>query len=835
VTAKHRASSVLPAGIETILAKGPIAIMVIDSEGVIRSLTGSARRVLDCEEQDLIGKHWRTIWTKASAEQNEEIWAQIQRGSGPDHGLTEIRATSGDTRICEWWTSEQRHTAGRLDSLSIAFLDVTDRVRAEREREQALEDFRIQTDALSALTEVTANAVSTLDLPVLLETLIQRVVRIMKANSGFLLLSMNSHMQVQAVAGADAKWVGFTYPASEFATGRAVRTGGTVIWNADQSSEPPSPFVEGAGIRTFVAVPLKRNSQVIGILHVDWTEHRLLLKRELHMLEITAERATAAILNARLYQASQRREQIHGFMADLRGLETRQAVFLRTVEALNEIFRPSLGGVFLLNGEDLVLAEGSNWPAASGQFTLSINEGSAPAFAIRQRATVVSPDYRQEKRFEPNQRMMNEFGVRSAIAVPCIHGEKCFGAIAFAFSAVRYFEPAEIGAFETIGNAFAEALRRVDLAKVADRAKLETSRAQEQLMQMDKLALVGELLSGVAHELNNPLSILLGHAALLREQPEVTPALVSRIEKIEIAARRASGIVHNFLSFVRKRDRMRTAVNLSALIDQVVSLRSYYWRNQNIEVNINIRPGTDNVVADFGEIQQVLLNLLKNAEDAIRGVRESGKIAVTVSNLGADMVRMRVEDDGPGISDDVSERIFEPFVTTKPTDKGTGLGLSISKRIVEEYSGTLSVESSPLGAAFNIDLPAIGAISADTEGIRVLVVDDELEMLQVCEDVLMSEKYQVLQASTVDQALDILSGESVDLIITDLHFAGSTGRGLFTEAVGAHLHPGERFIIMTGGLLDPDQMTWVQQNHLVVLEKPFPPERLRDAVRKVLQ
>ena len=219
----------------------------------------------------------------------------------------------------------------------------------------------------------------------------------------------------------------------------------------------------------------------------------------------------------------------------------------------------------------------------------------------------------------------------------------------------------------------------------------ELKSSQEQLLQSAKLAAVGQLVSGVAHEVNNPLMAISGNAEMLLKKTE-DEKLRKRLRTIYNETGRAIAIVRNLLSFSRKRDLEKTNVSINEVIDSIAQLRSYDMSLEDIEVETIFAPDLPDVLADFQQMQQVILNLMINAEWAIKARGNGGKVIIRTEREG-DMVRVTLEDDGTGIPENIQGRVFEPFFTTKDVGEGTGLGLSICYGIINDHNGQISVES----------------------------------------------------------------------------------------------------------------------------------------------
>lgn len=239
--------------------------------------------------------------------------------------------------------------------------------------------------------------------------------------------------------------------------------------------------------------------------------------------------------------------------------------------------------------------------------------------------------------------------------------------------------------------------------------------AEQQMLMASKLASIGELATGVAHELNNPLTGVIGYAELLIDNEHVPPEIKSDLQKIYQESQRAAKIVHNLLSFARQRKPEKSLVDVNELIQKTLDMRSYRLRTNNIKVRLELSPDLPLVMADPHQIQQVLLNILVNAEQALAQVKRQGKVWVT-SSTGKGYIRITIADNGPGIPHENIGRVFDPFFTTKEVGQGTGLGLSVCHGIIAAHNGNISVESSKgKGAKFIIELPIMSDSAVGVE------------------------------------------------------------------------------------------------------------------------
>jgi nitrogen fixation negative regulator NifL len=373
-------------------------------------------------------------------------------------------------------------------------------------------------------------------------------------------------------------------------------------------------------------------------------------------------------------------------------------------------------------------------------------------------------------------------------------------------------------------------------------AEAEQSRLREHLSQSEKLAALGELLAGVAHELNNPLSVVTGYAALLTN--DAAPAVAARAEKIRQAAERCARIVRNFLAVARQHPQERERVAVARVVNEVLELLAYPLRVDTVSVSVDLPDDLPAVWADPHQLHQVLLNLITNAHHAVRGSAGPRHIVIGARADGPDAIQVEVVDSGPGIPPEVEARIFDPFFTTKPVGQGTGLGLPICKGLVEAHGGSLEVEGRPgRGACFRLRLPLgqpppsqppAATATERGQGQRVLVVDDEPHVGQVLSDILTVRGYQVDLAGNGRIALERLAARPYDVILSDVRMPELDGPGLYRELERRAPAMLPRFVFMTGDTLNPLTNQVLEGTRGPFLKKPFTLDEVAAAIRQVL-
>ncbi|NKB57850.1 MAG: PAS domain S-box protein [Alphaproteobacteria bacterium] len=374
-------------------------------------------------------------------------------------------------------------------------------------------------------------------------------------------------------------------------------------------------------------------------------------------------------------------------------------------------------------------------------------------------------------------------------------------------------------------------------------AQAQIEKQQETLHQSEKLTALGSLLAGVAHELNNPLSVVVGQTALLEEQVNDS-AIAASVAKVRAAAERCGRIVKTFLAMARQRTPVRQKVQLNQTIEDALQLLAYGLRSGGVEIERDLAEDLPPVSGDPDELTQVFTNLLVNAEQALSGNETERRITVRTRSTGGHSVVADIIDTGPGIPDDVRDRIFEPFFTTKPTGVGTGIGLSVCHGIVLAHGGTIDVMSRPEGTTFCLQLP-IDTSPADEEAPadepavkpdarRILVVDDEEDVADLMAEILESVGHDIEVAHGGLAGLKALGERDFDLIISDLRMPDLDGRALWERA--ETLKPGlsRRFLFLTGDILSPMARTFLVEGARPYLEKPIMPDDLRLAVAETL-
>jgi PAS domain S-box-containing protein len=379
---------------------------------------------------------------------------------------------------------------------------------------------------------------------------------------------------------------------------------------------------------------------------------------------------------------------------------------------------------------------------------------------------------------------------------------------------------------------------------VSERKKLDDQSRDlyQQLVQAEKMAALGQTISGVAHELNNPLATILSWAERLSER-ELDEKSRRGVAVILAEAERAARIVRSLLTFARKRQSTRSMIDINQVVRETLALRAYEQRVTNIDVITALAAGLPQVFADAHQVQQVLLNLVINAEQAMVSANGRGTLVMrTWHDAERDSVALEVTDDGPGVAPEVKSKIFDPFFTTKDVGKGTGLGLTVAYAIVQEHGGHIRVESLPKGASFIVELPVSGVESPPkpprpsgpsmeaVRGASVLIVEDERALAAAVAEALTDAGLKVEHAADGEEALARLRQQTYDAVICDLKMPRVDGKTLYRAIAAATPALARRVIFITGDVAGTEAETFLDESGCRWLAKPF---RLADLLRAV--
>jgi two-component system NtrC family sensor kinase len=526
----------------------------------------------------------------------------------------------------------------------------------------------------------------------------------------------------------------------------------------------------------------------------------------------------------------------------LRQSSTLDEGFSEALQKIAELFAVDAGAIHLLEEPQNILR------LAGAVGCKSLRRSTAPAIhvpgalleQIRQNHATLLPGTSATLPDEFRALQQKEGIVASQVAVLWAK-DRIMGTLLMGCRAPREFSAAELNLLAAIGNQIAITIDKSLLLEETREAYESLRQTQEQLLQSEKMAAVGQLVAGVAHELNNPLTAILGYSQLLQSQEFTNPRGADYVEKLYKQAQRTHHIVQSLLSFARQHRPERVPVDLNQIIEDTLILREYDMKSANIKVHREFDPRLPSTGGDFHQLQQVFLNILNNAVDAVGENPGTGQIWIRTERDG-DRLSVKFTNNGPPIKN--PHRVFDPFYTTKPVGKGTGLGLSICYGIIKEHGGEIQAHNSPRGVTFTVSLPLVAATlsphadqpaSVESVAGKVLVLEAEEAVLQLEQEILESRGLCACAARSAWEAMDILKQGSIDAAVLDLKVPGETSTlALYRWIEQNRPDLAGRVIFTSSSLHGPNVNGPEGTLGCPLLAKPFAVEDFWNAVQKIL-
>ena len=687
--------------------------------------------------------------------------------------------------------------------------------RLKREKEQLTRNLRQRVQELTVLYSIGKSVSSLLDLEELLVRIVEAGVYITRAEEGFLLLRdlHANELYLRAAKNlGEQRAQKMRMPIDDSLAGQVIRTGKPI--RLDKAGAGAQlKVITGFLVRAILQVPLMVGNQVIGVLAVDNQQsERTFSDNDQYLLSALADYAAIAIENARLYEQVKQSEARYRDLFD--------------------------------NANDLIFT-------LDRQFNLRSINKVAPAITGYAQNDLIGRPLR-EVSFSDTwtyvERLFNDV-LRGQTVPP------------FELQIRRRDE--EIAVLEVSARLIRDGDGAEAIHCIA-RDLTERRRLEEQLIKSEKLSAIGQLVAGVAHEVNNPLTSISGYTQLMLRDASLPSAIREDLQHINTQAERAARIVQNLLMFAREHKPQRMPVDINQVLQSTLTLRAYQLRVDNITVVTDFAPNLPQTVADPHQLQQVFLNLINNAHQAM--IERGGKGTLTlrtsverrVGEGGREetCIRVAVNDTGIGIPPRNLNRIFDPFFTTKPIGQGTGLGLSICFGIIQEHHGRIWAESEVgVGTTMYVELPLDhvyeppGISSIDSEpasveaeplpeesngGAAILVVDDEEAVSALLARLLTDLGHRPTTVASGEAALAAIARQSFDLILTDIKMPGMTGFELYQHIKEHNPHLAQRIIFITGDTISASTQARLAQTGSPYIAKPFSIERLEALVKACL-
>ncbi len=516
-----------------------------------------------------------------------------------------------------------------------------------------------------------------------------------------------------------------------------------------------------------------------------------------------------------------------------------------TLRQVISLLGAAAGSIYVSESKEAVFRRRADWGRGSlesGRSSEVQLPGGFGELVTRSRTEVLTADYLPHLP-DPVARFVSAQGPHSWIWVLLWGTDRPLGMMGIGRDDNHKYTSGDENLMVATGRQLATTIEKVSLYEETCRAYEDLRRTQEQLLQSEKMSAVGQLIAGVAHELNNPLTAILGYAQLL-ESEQLGERAVDFVSKLFKQAQRTHRVVQNLLSFARQRKPQRQRVDISKVLDESLSLREYDLKVNGFQLEKEIEASLPSVTADPHQLEQVFLNIVNNAVDAMQESGKGSKLKVRLYARNGD-VHTTFQDSGPGIKE--PKRIFDPFYTTKSVGKGTGLGLSICYGIIKEHGGDITARNADEGGAIvEVRLPAAGRnVTPERlqtaprhelalEG-RVLLVEDEEAVLEFERDVLAGAGADVVTSMGVEEVQAKLLAESFDALIINGRMPGGWAAVEVFRWLGEK-HPGlQKHLLFTfSGAADAETRAFLQENQVPYLVKPFEVAELISQARRLL-
>lgn len=679
---------------------------------------------------------------------------------------------------------------------------------SEVERDQLIKELKQKKKDLTALTEVTANAISTLRLDELLNALLTHIVSVMKADAASILLQENDHLYTRASIGIEeavaSKYT--VYVGEGFAGTIAAKMEPLYIKDAQADPRVLNPHIRKRGIRSMIGVPLKRNGTFIGVLHVDWLSIQPYDEREIRLLEITAERCTMAILNSQLYEET---KQLRDYL-QLQINRMPIGCIVWDTDFKVKSWNPAAEMIFGFTAEEVI---------GKHAYDLIVPKEVQPH---------IDDIWQRLLEGDMTAHSENENITKAGRTIVC----------QWANTPLRKSDSTVIGVLSMAQD-------------ITEKKKIEAQFHRAQRMES-----IGVLAGGIAHDLNNILQPIVMSLQLLRRKFEDDKSQ-RLIDILNNSADRGAKLVRQILSLTRGLEGEHTIVQVKHIISELQEMLEVTFP-KSIQVKSDISKELWNIQGDPTKLHQVFMNLCVNARDAMP---EGGNLNISAENIFIDenfasmnndtkvgpFIVITVSDTGVGIPAANLEKIFDPFYTTKEIGKGTGLGLSTSLNIVNAHGGFIRVQSEiGKGTKFNVYLPAIetdqtnklGHIHAEeipkAHGEMVLVVDDEPSIREITKMTLEASGYRAITANDGAEAIAVYLQNRKKIKVGIIDSIMPIMDGQATARALRKISP-EMKLIIASGFNEVSKITDDTGIHTdFILSKPYTSETLLKTLHKVI-
>ncbi|MEJ2209957.1 MAG: GAF domain-containing protein [Anaerolineae bacterium] len=678
-----------------LFAEALTPILIVDEAGRYIDANPAALEFLECEREELLTK---TVWDFAPP----HLLARQQEEHAPFVGRRTLETeylVKGKIKTLLLTVVPVELVGGTV--LYGSGQDITERKAAE-------EALRRRTQQMQALRQIGMELASELDLDTLLSSIVARAVELLDGTVGglYLVRPQGDALELAVGQGLAPAQSGLLLQAGEGLAGKVWQTGEACIVDDYQRWADRAVVYDEYALRGVVGVPVRWGDRFLGVLGVSSASPRSFGESDVELLSLFAAQAAVALTNARLFRAEQQRRREaealrRASLALGATLDTGQ-VLEQVVAQVGTVLSYDAAYIWWLEGETVHIIHWSgrvDAEIAEAIRTMVLPLSRMPALA--RLATTRRPHVIPDTRADPLwQRLDRMEWILSWAGAPIMAHQEVVGFLSVASATAGRYRPEDAEVLAAFAAHTAVAIGNARVYSLAQQAYDELKEAQSRLVQSARLAAIGELAAGVAHELNNPLTSVLGFSELALHQLEPDHACRPELSIVVDEARRARGIVRNLLDFARQVQPHRLPTDLNEALQSTLGLVQTQLKQDGIQIQQDLDPALKPILLDASQMKQVFLNLITNAGQAMAG---GGTLTLRTWQQ-QDHVCISVGDTGPGIDPETQACIFEPFFTTKR--QGTGLGLSVSLGLVRSHGGRIDVESQPgQGSTFTVCLP----------------------------------------------------------------------------------------------------------------------------------
>ncbi len=616
------------------------------------------------------------------------------------------------------------------------------------------------------------------------------------------------------------------------------------LHNTTQDPAIPPSLRDIFGSKSSLIIPLFFAEIPLGVLVLLETRYsKSFSSSEIELATNFSHYVSIAIQNARLYaEAMDRREQAEAVQLIGQALTSRldyQEVLRSIANYARQIAHAKFAFVSMkeeYHFKPVAIAGEDEGYASIIRFTddphnpLGLGPGGR---AARSKMPAVISDCDKDPTFAPWRDDASKRGIKSTVSIPLISKGTTFGVLSVYSTKPGFFDKKKITLLTSFANFAAIAMENSRLYHELKLAFENLKETQTRLVQTEKLSAIGEMVAGVAHEINNPLTAVLGFSQLLLGQ-ECDEKIKTKLLKISNEATRCAKIVQNLLTFARKQKPEKRYIGINGIIESVLEMRSYQLKVDNIEIVKELAPDLPKTMADYTQLQQAFLNIINNAHQAMSD-NNGGMLTIKTEAKGQ-KIFVSFQDSGPGISSDNLKKIFDPFFTTKPAGKGTGLGLSLCYGIMREHGGSIHVESEKgKGALFRLELPITEdprsltkepgipeqGKKAGKRSLDILIIDDEEMIIELLFEYLTDLGHNIETAATGEAALEKIINRNYDLIFCDMKMPGLNGQELYKRIKEQKPEAAPKIVFSTGDTLTQNVRDFFKETGNLFISKPF--------------